>query len=47
MAGNKKDILVYAHWAGMPEPKRIGILCAHEAKGRKAFSFEYETNIYS
>jgi serine/threonine-protein kinase HipA len=39
---NKTDIWVYAHWAGMPEPKCIGILSAHQAKGRKAFSFEYD-----
>ncbi len=40
MAG-KTDILVYAHWVGMPEPKQIGVLKAQQAKGRKAFSFEY------
>ena len=42
MANSKKNILVYAHWVGMPEPKCIGILSAHQAKGRKAFSFEYD-----
>ncbi len=42
MADNKTDIWVYAHWVGMPEPKCIGILSAHQAKGRKAFSFEYD-----
>ena len=42
MAANKTDIFVYAHWLGMTEPKRIGILSAHEGKGRKSFSFEYE-----
>lgn len=42
MADNKTDIWVYAHWVGMPEPKSIGILSAHQAKGRKAFSFEYD-----
>lgn len=40
MAG-KTDILVYAHWVGMVEPKCIGVLSAQQAKGRKAFSFEY------
>lgn len=42
MASQKKDIFVYAHWIGMAEPKCIGILSAHQAKGRKAFSFEYD-----
>ena len=41
MADNKTDIWVYAHWVGMPEPKSIGILYAHQAKGKKAFNFEY------
>lgn len=41
MAG-KTDIIVYAHWVGMPEPKCIGVLSAQQAKGRKAFSFEYD-----
>ncbi len=42
MAQNKFDIYVYAHWKGMPEPKPIGMLSAHFAKGKKAFSFEYD-----
>lgn len=42
MAQNKFDIYVYAHWKGMSEPKSIGILSAHFAKGKKAFSFEYD-----
>jgi serine/threonine-protein kinase HipA len=42
MAINKTDIFVYAHWLGMNEPKLIGILSAHQGKGRKLFSFEYE-----
>ncbi|MBL0202731.1 MAG: type II toxin-antitoxin system HipA family toxin [Chitinophagaceae bacterium] len=42
MADNKTDIWVYAHWVGMPEPMCIGILYAHQAKGKKAFSFEYD-----
>jgi serine/threonine-protein kinase HipA len=44
MAENKIDIYVYAHWKGLQEPKQIGILSAHFAKGRKAFSFEYDPN---
>ena len=42
MSADKTDIFVYAHWQGMPEPILIGILSAHQAKGRKAFSFEYD-----
>lgn len=42
MADNKTEIWVYAHWIGMPEPKSIGILSAHQAKAKKAFSFEYD-----
>lgn len=42
MAQNKFDIFVYAHWVGMPEPQLIGTLAAHFAKGKKAFSFEYD-----
>ena len=38
----KTNIYVYAHWKGMPEPKLIGILSAQQAKGKKAFSFEYD-----
>ncbi len=42
MAVNKTDIYVYADWIGLSHPKLIGILSAHQAKGRKAFSFEYD-----
>ncbi len=42
MATAKKDIIVFAHWKGMPQPKRIGILSAQQAKGKKAFGFEYD-----
>ncbi|MDA3892271.1 MAG: HipA domain-containing protein [Salinivirgaceae bacterium] len=41
MALDKRDVLVYAHWKGMPEPKQIGVLLARFGKGRKSFSFEY------
>ncbi|AYD47474.1 type II toxin-antitoxin system HipA family toxin [Arachidicoccus soli] len=44
MAANKTKIYVYAHWKGMQEPKLIGILTAQVAKGKKAFSFEYDKN---
>jgi len=41
MEKNKTDILVYAHWLGMSEPKLIGTLTAQHGKGRKSFSFKY------
>jgi serine/threonine-protein kinase HipA len=44
MKTEKTDIFVYAHWAGMADPKLIGMLSAHRGKGRKSFSFEYDTN---
>ncbi|KVV14372.1 type II toxin-antitoxin system HipA family toxin [Flavobacterium sp. TAB 87] len=42
MSLNKTDIYVYAHWQTMNEPKIVGILSAQQAKGKKAFSFEYD-----
>ncbi|WP_321995558.1 type II toxin-antitoxin system HipA family toxin [Draconibacterium orientale] len=42
MATAKTDIYVYAHWKGLSDPQLIGILSAYAAKGRKAFSFEYD-----
>src|SRR5690606_42021333 len=42
MAKNKFDIFVYAHWKGMPDPKLMGILCAHYGKGKRSCSFEYD-----
>ena len=44
MAQGKFDIYVYADWAGLENPTLIGILSAHIAKGKKAFSFEYDKN---
>lgn len=41
MAGGKFDIYVYADWKGLEGPAQIGILSAHFAKAKKAFSFEY------
>lgn len=41
MAIGKTDIYIYAHWKGMQEPQLIGVLSALHAKGKKAFSFEY------
>ena len=44
MSPSKTDIYVYAHWQEMKEPKLIGVLSAKQAKGKKAFSFEYDKN---
>lgn len=41
MAGGKFDIYVYADWKDLGGPIQIGILSAHFAKAKKAFSFEY------
>ncbi|MFC2112227.1 type II toxin-antitoxin system HipA family toxin, partial [Bacteroidota bacterium] len=43
MHSEKTDILVFAHWAGIPIPKPIGTLSVHQGKGRKTFSFEYDS----
>lgn len=40
----KTNIYVYAHWQEMKEPKIIGVLSAQQAKGKKAFSFEYDND---
>ena len=44
MATSKTDILVYAHWVGMQEPKCIGVLSVQQAKAKQAFSFEYNSD---
>jgi serine/threonine-protein kinase HipA len=41
---DKTDIWVYADWKGLTSPKCIGILSAQQAKGKKAFSFSYDSN---
>ena len=42
MTQTKRDIFVFADWKGMIEPRIIGVLSAHFAKGRKVFSFQYD-----
>lgn len=42
MAGGKFDIYVFADWSGLESSTLIGILSAHFAKSKKAFSFEYD-----
>lgn len=44
MTSNKTDIFVYADWAGMSQPEFLGVLSTHQTKGRKAFSFEYDSD---
>ncbi|MUP45909.1 type II toxin-antitoxin system HipA family toxin [Gramella sp. BOM4] len=41
MAEGKINIYVYADWKGLEAPTEIGVLSAQFAKGKKAFSFEY------
>jgi serine/threonine-protein kinase HipA len=41
MAHTKKDILVFAHWLGLEEPKHMGTLTATPARGKESFAFEY------
>jgi serine/threonine-protein kinase HipA len=41
MARGKFDIYVFADWIGLNGPVQVGVLSAHFAKGKKAFSFEY------
>ncbi len=42
MSIDKTDLFVYAHWCGMPGPVFIGILSAHQGKGLRSYSFEYD-----
>lgn len=42
MAAEIKDIWVYADWVGLHGPKLVGVLTAQQAKGKRAFSFEYD-----
>lgn len=42
MAVQKTDIYVYADWQELEGPMLMGVLSAHQAKGRKAFSFSYD-----
>ncbi|MFS4455965.1 type II toxin-antitoxin system HipA family toxin [Maribacter sp. 2304DJ31-5] len=42
MTKGKTDIFVFADWIGLNGSRLVGILSAHFAKGRKAFSFEYD-----
>ncbi|MDA3912519.1 MAG: HipA domain-containing protein [Bacteroidales bacterium] len=43
MGKGRFNIYVYADWIGLGGPRLMGILSAHYGKGRKSFSFEYES----
>jgi serine/threonine-protein kinase HipA len=38
---NRRNIYVFAHWAGMTEPKYMGLLTAEFTRGKEIFSFKY------
>ena len=38
---SQREILVYAHWKGIPEPLLMGFLRASQLRGKEIFSFEY------
>lgn len=40
----KTDILVYADWKGINTPTLLGVLTAQAAKGKKTFSFRYDSD---
>ena len=42
MASDKTDIIVYAHWQGISDPVKMGVLTALEARGHLAWSFSYD-----
>lgn len=42
MAIGKFDIYVFADWSSLEKPTLVGVLSAHFAKGKKAFSFKYD-----
>ena len=42
MKSTKVDIFVYADWIDLQGPHLMGILSAHQGKGKKSFSFEYD-----
>ncbi|WP_458627223.1 type II toxin-antitoxin system HipA family toxin [Winogradskyella sp. PC D3.3] len=44
MAKGKQNIYIYAHWKGLEDPQLMGVLSALYAKGKKAFSFEYDND---
>jgi serine/threonine-protein kinase HipA len=47
MVSGNTDIFVYAHWVELKEPVLMGILSAHQVKGRKSLSFEYDESWFN
>lgn len=43
MPGERKEILVYAHWQEMNEPVFMGFLYSEVVRGKEIFSFEYSS----
>lgn len=43
MPGERKEILVYAHWQEMNEPVFTGFLYSEVVRGKEIFSFEYSS----
>ncbi len=41
-SAEKKKIEVWAHWLGLKEPRRMGLLFCLPGRGKETFSFEYE-----
>lgn len=41
MKANQRQIEVYAHWQGLPEPSPMGVLYSTSTRGKEIFSFEY------
>lgn len=42
MSENRRSIEVFADWVGLDGPTRLGILLAHETRGKELFAFEYD-----
>ncbi len=40
--GRKRTVFVYADWAGLDGPVRIGTLFAELLRGKEVFSFSYD-----
>jgi serine/threonine-protein kinase HipA len=40
----QREVEVFADWAGLSLPTKIGILCATPSRGKEIFSFEYSTD---
>lgn len=42
MSEIRRSIEVFTDWVGLDGPQRLGILLAHETRGKELFSFEYD-----